>query len=215
MDDEFEKFLRKVANENKNNNYDAELYRAMFRARLNDEKFDNGCESLDELSAFGWNEYENYDDHIFNNLKYGFKSILDHLKSNLPSNLIKLNEPVERINWSSNDHVEVTAFDMAKQTRNNYKALSCLCTIPLGCLKQSHHHLFQPHLPDEKVRAIENIGLSVVDKIFLVFDRPIFKNYKDVQGMQIFWRDDMSFKLDDQIVNKWNLTVRIEIINLI
>ena len=51
-----------------------ELLKAIYHARLNEERADTACDNLHNLSAFGWNEYEDFE---------GINS-----KNNLRSNLI-------------------------------------------------------------------------------------------------------------------------------
>jgi monoamine oxidase len=72
----------------------------------------------------------------------------------------------------------------------------------MGYLKEHHYSLFTPQLPQNKIRAIENLGFGAVNKIFVVFDRPVLS--KDNEGLQVLWRDDMDFRLTS-VVNKWNL----------
>ena len=55
------------------------------------------------------------------------------------------------------------------------------------------------------MEAIERLGFGCVDKLFIVFDKPIFE--KKFQGFQIFWRDDLEIELEAN--QKWNLSVKI------
>lgn len=71
-------------------------------------------------------------------------------------------------------------------------------------MKAHHQSLFKPSLPEEKASAIENLGFGCVDKIFLVFDQPL-TDY-DFSGIQIFYRNDLSFNLENS-TKKWNLKV--------
>ena len=74
----------------------------------------------------------------------------------------------------------------------------------MGYLKKHHNNLFLPKLPLAKIKAIENIGFGCVDKIFIVYEKNVFKNA--AQGLLILWRDDFPFKLD-MANQKWNLQV--------
>jgi hypothetical protein len=81
--------------------------------------------------------------------------------------------------------------------------------MSLGCLKMTYRRLFYPPLPHYKVNAIEKLGFGTVNKLFLVFDQALFN--KDVQGLQVLWRNDLNFELES--VKKWNITV--SLLNLI
>lgn len=62
--------------------------------------------------------------------------------------------------------------------------------------------MFNPKLPSNKVKAIEHLGFGCVNKVFVVYDKPI----TSFQGLQIFWREDIPFKLE-AADKKWNLKV--------
>jgi spermine oxidase len=72
----------------------------------------------------------------------------------------------------------------------------------MGYLKEHHHSLFIPKLPLNKIKAIENLGFGAVNKIFVVFDRPVLG--KEYEGLQVLWRDDMDVTLKS-VVDKWDL----------
>lgn len=54
-----------------------------------------------------------------------------------------------------------------------------IVTIPLGVLKYSHETLFTPHLPEYKVKCIDSLGFSVVDKVFLEFKNKLAPKFLD------------------------------------
>ena len=208
LNDEFDALVRKL--KGNSGNLDTELVKAIYKARINDEKFDTACDNLNELSALGWNEYDYFDNDVFVNLKNGYGQLIDFLKSNIPTGVIHLNEPVELVNWqlAANDRrapIEIKTLYLPNNTRCVYTADKVLCTVPLGFLKANHQHFFYPRLPVEKTSAIERLGFGCVDKIFLIYDKPVLK--PDEQGLQIFWRDDIKFTLDASIAIKWNIHV--------
>ena len=156
--------------------------------------------------------FQDFDGDEFTNIKCGYKKIIDYMVSQIPDEIIKLSEIVEKVDWSQTDRdpralVEVTTFNIHKKARLVYKADTVLCTASLGYLKHAHKSLFVPTLPADKVGGIERLGFGCVDKIFIVFDKPIFSS--DVQGLQIIWRDDLEFELDELTIRKWNLHVKI------
>ena len=183
LDDGFGKLLKRFSP----NEYNIELIKALFQARLNEERSDTACDDLKYLSAIGWNEYEDFDDEQQNRLKYGYHMLIDHLAAFLNKSSIRLNERVEHIDWSSSSDglVTVKSFNTQEQKHRIYKADCVVITIPLGVLKKSHSNLFSPSLPQNKVRAIERLGFGTINKIFTVFDKPI--GDKELSLLQILW----------------------------
>ena len=49
-----------------------------------------------------------------------------------------------------------------------------ISTIPQGVLRAHHATLFTPKLPEEKVKAIDSIGMGTLGKIFLEFEENFF-----------------------------------------
>lgn len=185
LNDEFEKKF--------NPKDDIELIKAVFRYKINEERHWSACDYLSDLSAFGWNEYEDFDDEQYNRLKFGYIKLIDYLASFIPANLIKLNENVEKINWQleNDDTIKVNTYNNLDQKLNDYNADYVVCTIPLGVLKTNHTKLFNPILPNALVGSIERLGFGSVNKIFTVFDKPL--NYKNFSFLQILWFVQIKF----------------------
>ena len=70
--------------------------------------------------------------------------------------------------WLAADHVVVTA--------------------SLGVLKDRHEALFSPPLPEEKVLAIEKLGISTTNKIFLEYAQPFWS--PECNSIQLVWEED-------------------------
>ncbi|XP_058497485.1 spermine oxidase [Solea solea] len=85
---------------------------------------------------------------------------------------VKLRSPIflecEDEEWIMADHVIVTA--------------------SLGVLKQNHEAMFSPSLPEDKVLAIEKLGISTTDKIFLEFEEPFWS--PECNSIQFVWEDE-------------------------
>ena len=195
----FAKLLKK----NENTKWkDVELIKSIYRARMNEERYESACDDLRKLSAVGYNENEDLPGDHFTKLKYGYDKFVQYLSSQIPKESIRLNQKVETIDWSSKSN-RVAAFNHNDHSRAIYNADFVICTIPLGYLKRYHNSMFIPKLSLKKTKAIENLGFGVVDKLFLVYDKPVFKN---IQGLQILWRDDIPFHLEFSN-KKWNLQV--------
>lgn len=155
---------------------------------------------MHNLSATGWNNYETLGGNQFCNFKYGYSKVTEYLHSQLPEDNVKLNQVVEKIDWSG-DMIKIVAYDNREKKRKTYTCAKVLCTIPLGCLKRNHDQLFTPKLPANKVDAISRLGFGCVNKIFVVFDGDF---EPDFNGLQIIWRDDLNFELEYS-KKKWNL----------
>ena len=200
LDEIFIKLFKKLTlNEPAN----SELIKAIYRARLNEERFETACDNLQKLSAVGWNEYEDFEGEPFTKLKYGYKKLVDYLSSQLPQASIRLNEVVEKIDYSIQGGAQITVLNTMENKRKIYMADYVVNTMSLGYLKECHYDLFEPKLPLLKVKAIENLGIGCVNKLFVVFESDMLK--KKVEGLQILWRDDLDFVLDANA--KWKLQV--------
>ncbi|CAF0888908.1 unnamed protein product [Brachionus calyciflorus] len=179
---------------------DASIIKGIFRAAFNNERFESSCDDLHELSSNGWNNFETLGGNLFCNNKYGYSKITDYLASQVPEELIKLNQVVEKIDWSG-DEVVVSVYDNSEQKRKSFTGKVVLCTVSLGVLKRSHTQLFKPKLPQNKIQSIDRLGFGTVNKIFVIFE----KNFEpDFQGVQIIWNDDLGFELQ-RSKKKWNL----------
>lgn len=63
-----------------------------------------------------------------------------------------------------------------------------IVTSSLGVLKQNHEAMFSPSLPEEKVLAIEKLGISTTDKIFLEYEEPFWS--PECNSIQFVWEDE-------------------------
>ena len=124
--------------------------------------------SADQLSAF-WHDSGKVfagEDVFF---AKGYQLISNHLAAGLQ---IKLSEVVQAINWSAAG-VQVTT------SKQGWQADQVLVTVPLGVLKNNQLQ-FNPPLPPAKSAAIRNLGMGVLNKCYLRFDRA-------------FWPDDVDW----------------------
>lgn len=63
-----------------------------------------------------------------------------------------------------------------------------IMTASLGVLKENHETMFSPSLPEDKVLAIEKLGISTTDKIFLEFEEPFWS--PECNSIQFVWEDE-------------------------
>mmetsp|Transcript_2827 Transcript_2827/g.5360 ORF Transcript_2827/g.5360 Transcript_2827/m.5360 type:complete len:378 (+) Transcript_2827:883-2016(+) len=82
---------------------------------------------------------------------------------------VHLNETVSAISRTAHKVTVKTA------SGKEYTADACLVTVPLGILQRKEgeagHIRFEPPLPSWKTDAINSIGMGVLNKLFLVFDK--------------------------------------------
>lgn len=130
------------------------------------------------------------------------------LSSNISNKSIHLNKLVTNIDYTNKSEILVSVYDLFTRSMVKYNADFVLVTIPLGVLKQNYKTLFRPSLPAAKANAIEKLGFGSVNKIFAIYDKPVFAG--DDQGLQLFWRADLqnisNLPYSDQ---KCSLTVKI------
>ncbi|XP_046966516.1 spermine oxidase-like isoform X1 [Vanessa cardui] len=141
----------------------------------------------------------------------GYKTILDILLNKYPDPSkelpidIHLKKEVESIKWrtskpgldAGNPLVQIKCKDGSL-----YAAKSVIVTVSLGVLKDRHHQLFNPPLPSEKINAINNLQLCVLDKIYIEFTKPWWP--KTPACFNILWRkeDKAKFTSEEQWVTE-------------
>ncbi|XP_045501362.1 peroxisomal N(1)-acetyl-spermine/spermidine oxidase-like isoform X1 [Colias croceus] len=110
---------------------------------------------------------------------------------------IHFNKEVETIKWCSsqagNPLVHVKCKDGSL-----YSAKSVIVTVSLGLLKERHNKLFNPQLPAEKINAINNLEVCVLDKIYIEFTKPWWP--ETPASFSILWQeqDKAKFTKDEQ-----------------
>ncbi|XP_049292454.1 peroxisomal N(1)-acetyl-spermine/spermidine oxidase-like [Anopheles funestus] len=146
-----------------------------------------GYSAYDSWFEVAANENDTYEESKGNstiswNSTKGFSIILDIVSGNYPgtmnttltpvplSQLVTYDKFVSNIHWdgTSNQQVRVTTDDGSQ-----YEADHVIITVPLGVLKENHHTMFTPALPTVHQQAIGGIYFGTVNKIYLLFDKPI------------------------------------------
>ena len=105
----------------------------------------------------------------------GYGQLIDGLSKKLE---IKKEHVVTKIEY---DKTGVRVFTENKQ--EPFQAQYAISTIPLGVLKDGSLVEFSPPLPEQKLQAIDNIGMGVMNKVYLVFDETDF-----------FWKEDKQYQ---------------------
>lgn len=207
LEEEFEGLLNQLIEESVITSDQKDLVRAIYEARLKEEKNDTACGDLNQLSALGWNAFEDSAGDNMINLKYGYGALVEHFRNKIGDDKIFLNEVVKKIEYpeDSGEQVKITTENRSSGKQQVFYAEQCVCTIPLGYLKANYKSLFKPNLPEAKANAIEKLGFGLLDKIFLIFDGPAFDESASVQGMQILWPQGTDIDLN--AAKKYNLKV--------
>ena len=112
---------------------------------------------INELSLLSFDEGYEFggEDVIF---PEGYDQIINVLAKGLD---IRLNQIVERVDYSD-------AGVKVKTDQGNYEGDRAVITLPLGVL-QSGDVQFSPALPREKQNAIRDLGMGLLDKVYLRF----------------------------------------------
>ncbi|KAI5646435.1 flavin containing amine oxidoreductase domain-containing protein [Phthorimaea operculella] len=129
----------------------------------------NASNNWDDVSS--QSKYERIEGHQHLSWhRHGYKTFFDLLLNKdvgYPTLDIKLKTEVFKIDWPQDPNLNVK---VTSGNGNVYMAPQVIVTVSLGVLKASHKTMFQPALPNEKIKAIETISMGVMDKIELAFD---------------------------------------------
>ena len=142
-------------------------YDSLYKSIVNFMYCQDSAAELSELSLIDFYAPWKFDgaEHIFPN---GFSEIIEVLSRN---QTILLNQKVVDINYSDEKTVVRTS------NGDSYTCDKVLITVPVSVL-QSRAIRFTPPLVDEKVQAIDRIGMGLMDKLWLEF-------------AEAFWLDDL------------------------
>ncbi|KAJ0033796.1 hypothetical protein NQD34_000903 [Periophthalmus magnuspinnatus] len=184
---------------------------SMLQQYLKVESCESGSPSMDEVSLSEFGEWTAIPGahHV---IPGGFMKIVEVLAQDIPSNIITLNKPVRCIHWNySADRQEVIANQDNNHNDNNSHqpqdrlilghpiSVECedeewiladhvIITASLGVLKKNHEAMFSPALPEDKVLAIEKLGISTTNKIFLEYAEPFWS--PECNSIQFVWEDE-------------------------
>jgi len=110
---------------------------------------------------------------------------------------VKLSHEVTKIQWKGvsskgdqqqkQDFVRIICSNGVELTASH--VISCL---PLGVLKEEADRIFDPPLPEYKQTAIQALGFSVVDKVFLEFKNKLTPKFLDpsVNEFLLIWSNE-------------------------
>ncbi|XP_062613307.1 spermine oxidase-like [Saccostrea cucullata] len=119
-------------------------------------------------------------------LPKGFKSVLDVIVKKLPENCIQYNTKVEYIYYGSTQSRTATITCKTPTGKRMFEANHVIVTCSLGVLKSCHSKMFAPPLPPNKVKSINEMGFGTVNKIFLQWKTPFWKQGEG--GLKFAWK---------------------------
>eukprot|EP00002_Diphylleia_rotans_P021203 TRINITY_DN4131_c0_g1_i4.p1 TRINITY_DN4131_c0_g1~~TRINITY_DN4131_c0_g1_i4.p1 ORF type:complete len:547 (-),score=89.87 TRINITY_DN4131_c0_g1_i4:862-2502(-) len=127
--------------------------------------------SLSSLSLEQWHPlaYLTPADRLLSN---GYHSLLSHIAEPLKP-YIRLNQVVTRVQTVDSRNGSVV--HVHTKDGRVLKAKRVIVTLPLGVLKSGAVE-FDPPLPDSKQKAIDRLGVGVMNKLFLRFKEPFWPN---------------------------------------
>ncbi|KAK9501478.1 hypothetical protein O3M35_012193 [Rhynocoris fuscipes] len=148
---------------------------------------------LENISCFGYGKLPKLPggDII---IPSGFINLLAPLIRDIPSNYIRFCKPIKEVQWSDGKpNVVLTTED-----EECFTADFAIVTLPLGVLKQCHHTMFVPTLPNVKVEAINALGFGHINNIYLDYREPWWSHNDG--HIRIAWHKDE--------VHKWPVWIR-------
>ena len=181
------------------------------------EGITEGCKGLHniDLGTYGiWAYSDENTDVIYQDNP--FHKVVNCLASKIPAGVIHTNKEVFSIEFDTrylqyqqSDINRTSGTALAGLVRvkckdgSNYKARHLIYTCSLGVLKNAcTSNVFAPPLPPKKVAAIQELGFSLVNKVFLQFDGPLLSG--KYEQFRLYW-SEKDFVNPLVTTNKWIL----------
>ncbi|CAM1302658.1 PAOX (predicted) [Pycnogonum litorale] len=137
-----------------------------------------GVNAFDSSLVLSGVPYDCSDDFLHVEPKRGLLELLKILLKDIPEDRIRTNEPVQRIEFKSDE----SSVEILTESGNSHVADFVVVTLPLGVLKETHGQLFFPELPKLKRMAIERLSSGRYFKAFLEFQDPFWTHPSTVHG---------------------------------
>lgn len=140
-----------------------------------------------------WNFYsfQSADESKYLNFKAGYSSIIKFLSQGLNQRNIRLNSPVETIEWNhslnKDDVNQANIKPVVVSSADNRRILAdcVIVTCSLGFLKENYKKMFIPTLPLHLSRGIDSLGFGLMNKVFLDFGEPWWD--PGSESFQLIW----------------------------
>ncbi|KAK9238798.1 flavin-containing amine oxidoreductase-domain containing protein [Lipomyces kononenkoae] len=95
---------------------------------------------------------------------------------------VRFKSPVECVTYDASKEAGRKKFTVTMDSGERVSADRVICTVPLGVLKAGSIR-FEPDLPEEKKKSIQNLGFGVLNKVVLVYDTCFWDPDKDIVGV--------------------------------
>lgn len=150
-----------------------ERERLLLLSRWKDETCSDYAASMHELSAKWWdNDNEIKGPHKL--LQNGYSQVIEHLEEGLD---IRFGSKVVGIKQNNTD----TSVEVCLSSGESMFCAACICTLPLGVLKRGNI-TFEPELPQPKLVSIRRLGVGLMNKVALRFDKCFWNNAKATES---------------------------------
>ncbi|PIK36265.1 hypothetical protein BSL78_26892, partial [Apostichopus japonicus] len=179
------------------------LFLSILQQLVSEEFISNACSSLFDLDMDAFDSYKEFSGGDFA-LPTGYQAILDSILKDIPEDRLHLNQPVTKIAWMNNsDGDGQSSVKLHFQNGETKDLDAVLVTSSLGFLKHNSQTLFQPSLPDDKLRSMQKLGFGVVNKVQLQYNQPFWES--DWKGIRLLWDCDSVDRLegDWSIKDEW------------
>lgn len=133
---------------------------------------DMGCGS-ERLSLLSWDDGVDEYGHGDSVIVAGYQALAEAMAQEID---VRLNCPVRRID------IRESARALVETSGETFEADAVIVTVPLGVLK-ARSIGFEPPLPARKLRAIERLGVGLLAKVVLRFDRVWWRQDQYVMGV--------------------------------
>ncbi|XP_023218863.1 uncharacterized protein LOC111621045 [Centruroides sculpturatus] len=185
----------------------------------------NGSKSLDDVSAVLLKHYKECEGRSLVELKYNYAGIIDLFLRNIPLKWIHKNHVVSLIKYSSPEEQSSSDINESEnlgksiinealprfyplevkcENGNTFSADHVILTIPLGCLKENAHKLFDPPLSSRKLEAINCLGFGAVNKIYLEFESPFWNHLEIIHVLRMENEKDSTNK---ELKEPWHRSI--------
>lgn len=125
--------------------------------------------NLEDLSKWWWDDDEELDGgeiYLAQNSDSGYTNVVEHYAMPVKDKIL-LQSQVSSIDWSSSP-AKIQVVDQSA-SECNFLAKHVVVTVPLGCLK-NNTITFVPNLPKDKLKAIDKLGMGLLNKCTLLWD---------------------------------------------